>query len=131
MSSNIYRRYERRTILYPDPPWLAQLQDSVRALRRQQDKLGVLMLEEELKFNDPDADDKCGVVGRRYKVFAMTIPDCKTHRLGVSIDFKSGALAPPVMLHGVVVADDTCCGEVKRLTKLHRTPLKPNQEARL
>lgn len=128
MPSNIYRRYERREIEYPAPPHLEALKDSIRSLPRIEDRLNVLMLEDELKYNDPEADDKCGVIAKRYKVFAMTIPGCKTHRLGVSVDIRSGKLAPPVMLHGVTRAGDGCCAEVKRQTKLHRGLTPPAKE---
>ena len=101
--------------------------DSIRSLKRREDKLGVLMLEEELKTNDPDADERCGLLADRYEVFAIRIPGCTTHRLAASIDFKSGQPAPPVMLHGVFRAQSACV-QARRHAEQHRDLINPTWE---
>ena len=81
------------------------------------------MLDEELCFNDPDLNDRCGLLNGRYEVYAATIPQCKMYKLVLSIDF-AGSSPPPVMLHGAVPST-AACESAKRLAGVHRHIANP------
>ena len=56
------------------------------------------MLDEELRLNDPDLNDRCGLLDSRYEVYAATIPQ---------------------MIHGAVGVRSACRG-AQRLATEHR-----------
>ncbi len=97
-------------------------------------QLGVIMIVEELKSNDPDVEDeRCGLLADRHEVYAIVIPErptlfsrCKNHRLAVSIDLKSGP-PPTAIVHGVVPLQDACEAS-RRLATRHLGLVNPTWE---
>lgn len=77
------------------------------------------MLEAELRYADPDINDRCGLLNDQFEIFAMTIPACRSARLAISLDLKGGVPAP-AMLHGAVSALGAC-QSAKHLALDHRT----------
>jgi len=124
MHPNIYRKHKDRLVTAPEG-FLDALLDSIRALS-DTCKENVLMLEEELVFNDPYLSERCGLVADRFEVFALTIPSCRGFALAVSIDLKSQT-PPPAMLHGAVATTGKC-NHAMRLTIRHRKLVNPTRE---
>ncbi|WP_298842273.1 hypothetical protein [uncultured Roseobacter sp.] len=78
----------------------------------------ILMLEKEFRSNDPDASERCGRLAGGYVVCAVMIPECRGHKLAVSLDLA--ASGPPVlMIHGAVAAKGAC-DAARDLTIRHR-----------
>lgn len=124
MHPDIYRKHKDRLVIAP-PGFETELIDSIRRLS-DTCKENVLMLEEELGFNDPYLSERCGLVADRYEVFAITIPSCRGFALVVSSDLKS-ATPPPVMLHGAITTTGKC-NNAMRLTIRHRKLVNPTRE---
>ena len=87
---------------------------------------GVLMVEEELEANDPDIDERCGLLADRFEVYAVRIPGCRGFRLAVSMDLRSGS-PPAAALHGAVPAR-RACDAARRLATRHRDLIDPAWE---
>jgi hypothetical protein len=121
MHPDIYRQYQNRRVIAPNG-FVDDLLDSIRQLSNTC-KENVLMLEEELVFNDPYLTERCGLLADRFEVFAMTIPSCRGHAFVVSIDLK-GENPPPVMMHGVLSSVGKC-DHARRLTIRHRKLVNP------
>ncbi|MBA5779066.1 hypothetical protein H2509_18205 [Stappia sp. F7233] len=125
---SIYKKYEDRAIHLPFDDERAQtVIDSIRRLTMAC-KENVLMLEEELKSNDPDLDERCGLLDNRFEVYAVAIPQCPRAKLALSIDFGDGS-PPSVMLHGAVGAANACAAAC-RLAIWHRNLMNPTWEPR-
>lgn len=121
MHPDIYQRYQSRRVIAPDG-FVDDLLDGIRQLS-DTCKENVLMLEEELVFNDPYLTERCGLLADRFEVFAMTIPSCRRHAFIVSIDLK-GENPPPAMMHGVLSSVGKC-DHARRLTIRHRKLVNP------
>lgn len=125
---SIYKRYEDRAIRLPSGEMRAKaVIDSIRRLTMAC-KENVLMLEEELKSNDPDPQERCGLLDNRFEVYAVAIPQCSRAKLALSIDFGDGN-PPSVMLHGAVGAANACAA-ASRLAISHRDLMNPTWEPR-
>lgn len=62
---------------------------------------GVDFLLEELEEQDPDVGERCGLLGGRYELYVMRIPDCPRHAMIVSLD--TARQRPwPCILHGLI-----------------------------
>lgn len=61
---------------------------------------GVDFLLEELVTQDPDPDERCGLLALRHELYALRVPGCPRGRLLVSIDRPLG----PCAVHGLVPA---------------------------
>ncbi|WP_300031445.1 hypothetical protein [uncultured Roseobacter sp.] len=105
MHPDIYKQYLNRDIRFP-PDHQAELVDSMRHLSIPC-RENILMLEKELRSNDPDTSERCGRLSGGCVVFAVVIPECKGHRLAVSLELAVSG-PPPLMLHGVVAARNAC-----------------------
>lgn len=99
--------------------------DSIRSLSMVC-KEGVFLLEEELGSNDPDLDERCGLLAGRHEVYALRIPGCRGQRLAVSIDLAASDPSPAT-LHGAVPARDACAS-ARRLATQQLAPLNPTWE---
>lgn len=62
---------------------------------------GAYFLIEELETQDPDLDEKCGLLDDRYEVYALKVPKCSSLSLIVSLD-TSQEEPWPCTLHGLV-----------------------------
>lgn len=95
----IYKRHANRQVRVA-PGYEDDVLGTIRPLSMSC-REGVLLLDEELASNDPDADECCGWLDNRHEVFVVAIPGCRGRKLVVSIDHGSG-LPPPATLHGVI-----------------------------
>ncbi|WP_375228137.1 hypothetical protein [Roseobacter sp. S98] len=105
MHPDIYKRYQKREIRYPEG-FEAELVGGIRHLSIPC-RENILMLEKEFRSNDPDTSERCGRLAGGYVVCAVMIPECKAHRLVVSLEVAASG-PPPLMIHGAVPADDSC-----------------------
>ena len=62
---------------------------------------GVDFLLEELEEQDPDTDERCGLLGGRHELYALRIPDCPRYAMIVSLDTRRPR-PWPCTLHGLV-----------------------------
>lgn len=79
---------------------------------------GAHMLLEELETQEPDADERCGLLAGRHEIYALRIPLCARMRLAVSIDRGVGAFGP-VTVHGLVASTARPCETGRRLAETH------------
>lgn len=85
--------------------WMALSDDCVEAL---------LMILEEMEGDDPDVDERCGLLEDRHEVYARRLPGCASHRLVVSLDL-SGAAPHPMALHAAVPSQPTPCAAARSI----------------
>jgi hypothetical protein len=74
---------------------------------------GVEFLLEELERQDPDPDERCGLLAARHEVYALRPPGCAARRLVVSIDRRARAPGACVV-HGVVSSTARPCDAGRR-----------------
>ena len=122
MFGSIYNRHEDRPVIEA-PGYKDEVFEAVSALP-ERCQLGVIMITEELRSNDPDAKtERCGLLADQHEVFAIVIPSrprvrptCRNYRLAVSIDLKSGP--PPVAtIHGIVPSRNAARAAQRLVTK--------------
>ena len=129
MHHDIYTRYVNREVCEP-----GAFEDEIfEAIMRLSESCreNILRLDAELRENDPDADERCGIYDMRFEVFALAIPGCGGHRLIVSLDHGAGKV-PGAMLHGPIPqgADRTaCCDAARGLVRKHRGLINPVWES--
>lgn len=124
MPQTIYNKHTRRSVREPTG-FESDLIVSIRPLSTIC-KEGVFLLEEELESNDPDINERCGLLNDRYEVYSVKIPGCKGHYLGISIDLKSSK-PPPVTIHGAVGAHKACTN-VRNLVTRQLKLINPSWE---
>ncbi len=78
---------------------------------------GVHLLLGELETQDPDPDERCGLLAGRHEVFAMRIPRCAAARLAVSVDRAGRGGFGPVTVHGLVSSTARPCEAGRRLAE--------------
>lgn len=78
---------------------------------------GAHLLLAELAVQEPDLDERCGLLGGRHEVYALRIPRCSRLRLSVSIDRRLGDGA--VTVHGLVPSTARPCDAGRRLAETH------------
>lgn len=83
---------------------------------------GAHFLLEELESQDPDPEERCGLLADRHEVYALDIPKCAHLVLVVSLDTKQRR-PWPCTVHGLVRSADRPCesGRVRATRHLDLT----------
>lgn len=89
---------------------------------------GAHLLLEELETQEPDLDERCGLLADRHEIYALRIPRCARLRLAVSVDRKAGDFGP-VTVHGLVASTARPCDAGRRLAETHFRLIAPAWEA--
>ena len=85
---------------------------------------GAVFLLEELEQQDPDLEERCGLLADRHEIYALDIPRCAHLRLVVSLDTRQRR-PWPCTIHGLVRSADRPCesGRVRATRHLDLTHL--------
>lgn len=88
---------------------------------------GIDFLLEELETQDPDPDERCGLLAFRHEVYALRVPRCPQQRLVVSLD---RAVAPPApcRVHGLAPSTARPCEHGRRRAAAHLSLINPGWE---
>ncbi len=84
-----------------------------------------LMVDLELRRTDPETG-RCGLLGDRFEVYAVPIPQCPSARMIVSFDLR--ARRRPGLQHGAASVR-SACDRAMTLVERHRRLLNPVREA--
>jgi hypothetical protein len=88
---------------------------------------GADFLIEELEQNNPDLDERCGLLNDRYEVYAVRLPDCRSYVLVVSLD--TSLVQPwPCTLHGLLPSDIRPCDVGRQRAAIHLNLINPSWE---
>jgi hypothetical protein len=79
---------------------------------------------EELERQDPDPDERCGMLGGRHEVYALRLPRCARLRLLVAIDRRGGASGPCAVL-GLAPSTARPCEIGRRRAEAHLAAINP------
>lgn len=82
---------------------------------------GVDFLLEELATQDPDPDERCGLLALRHELYALRIPGCGRWRLLASIDRPAG----PCRVHGLAPALARPCDLLRPRAERHLKLINP------
>lgn len=88
---------------------------------------GADLLLEELEENDPDLDERCGLLGSRYEIYALRIPNCRNLALVVSLDTSSNQ-PWPCTLHGLFSWRSRPCEAGRQRATKHFNLINPSWE---
>lgn len=89
---------------------------------------GAHLLLEELETQEPDLDERCGLLDGAREVYALRVPRCTRLRLAISID-RGGDAFGPVTIHGLVPSTARPCDASRRLAETHFRLIAPVWEA--
>lgn len=88
---------------------------------------GAEMLLEELETDDPDVDERCGLLADRYEIYAIKLPGCG--RLAMIVSLDTGVSAPwPCVVHGLVSSRGAACRVGKARAERHLGLADPSWE---
>jgi hypothetical protein len=68
---------------------------------------GYSILCDALEREEPKLDHRCGLIGGRFEVYAIPIPECSARHMIISIDRKDPDM--PRCVHGTVPNSDKVC----------------------
>ena len=88
---------------------------------------GADFLLEELEENDPDLDERCGLLNNRYEVYALPVPNCRSLVLVVSLD-TSRNQPWPCTLHGLLSRRGRPCEAARKRAVKHFNLIDPSWE---
>lgn len=77
---------------------------------------GIDMLLEELEDQDPDPDERCGLLAMRHEIFALRVPGCRRTGLVVSID-RGEPEPASCTVHGLAQASALPCSLAYRMAR--------------
>lgn len=88
---------------------------------------GADMLLEELDTDEPDVEERCGLLADRYEVYAMKVPGCG--RLTMIVSFDTGVQPPwPCLVHGLVSSRGFPCRAGQARAERHLRLTHPSWE---
>lgn len=88
---------------------------------------GADLLLEELENNDPDPQERCGLLGDRYELYALTVPNCAQLALVVTLD--TAKRRPwPCILHGLLSHRGRPCDKGRQRAVKHLNLIDPTWE---
>ena len=88
---------------------------------------GAHFLLEELESQDPDLEERCGLLDDRHEVYALIIPRCSHLVLIVSLDTKQRR-PWPCTVHGLVRSRKTPCDGGRSRATRHFALTNPSWE---
>lgn len=119
----IYKQHNSR-VVREAPGFTTEILNSIRPLS-DVCKEGVFTLEEEWETNDPDVDERCGLLAVRHEIYSVRIPGCRGYRIAVSMDL--GSKPPPITIHGAIRSKGACMLAQKIATR-HLKLINPSWE---
>lgn len=88
---------------------------------------GADFLIEELEEQDPDLNERCGLLDNRHEVYALSVPECRGNVLIVSLD-TSKKRPWPCTLHGLISRRGRPCEIGRQLATTHFNLIDPSWE---
>lgn len=86
---------------------------------------GVDFLLEELAAQDPDPDERCGLLALRFELYALRIPGCPRWRLLLSIERPAEPALQPCRIHGLAPALARPCDLLRPRAERHLRLINP------
>lgn len=83
---------------------------------------------EELEEQEPDIDERCGLLDNRHEIYALIIPDCSRYALAVSLDIGSVEQPWPCTVHGLVSRGNRPCEQARFRATKHFQLINPSWE---
>lgn len=88
---------------------------------------GAYALLEELETQDPDLDERCGLLAGRFEVYAIPVPGCRSLALTVSLDTRADP-PWPCTLHGLMSSRGRVCDAGRHRATKHFDLVDPGWE---
>jgi len=88
---------------------------------------GADFLLEELEQQDPDLEERCGLLADRHEIYALDIPRCAHLVLVVSLDTKKRQ-PWPCTVHGLHRSHDRPCDAGRSIATRHFALINPSWE---
>ena len=89
--------------------------------------IGVEMLTKELENDNPDLDERCGLLNSQHEVYALRIPEWSEHVYVVSLDISQSE-PWPCKLHGLLSQRGRPCEAARHLVVQHFNLINPSWE---